>query len=584
MTLRQINEDTIPDTITALDQWICWREENRDGKITKLPTKPYPTTGSCNAKTNDPESWTDFATALNYHLTGGMQTAGVGFVFTADTPIVGIDLDDCRDPDTEALADWAQDIIERLDSYAEVSPSGTGVHILLKGTLPAGRNQRDGVEMYDDGRFFTVTGAHVEGTPEAVKRREDVLRCVHADYVQASAGDEAADAGTAVVAEHMGADGDAAAPASEAVVAVEAGVYPGDWCCPTVEQWLTWEPTDRGGIRAAAPWAYGRDQWITWKEASETWTDFATAQDWAGKLPGHRLAFIIRDRDAYPEEDCVLIDYDDVHDPESQAVHPTVREHLAAAASYAAVSRSGTGIHLLCRGSLPAGVQSISDTLPATVAFPDASIEVYASTRLVPMTGVHVACTPTETRTAQAFLDQLADDYATTSRETSDGGSTAYSDAEIAAMEITGDFDAIQDAITYTRPGDIRLQSPITEERSDGTKSRDPIWTQSESGTRLGELADGWVYRDGNIGLDALQVVALEEGIITDERTVPRGHDFFEALDALRDRGAHIPVFTKRTDGSAATPTADAGSGGGPAGAAERSAPPAASEEGDHGR
>lgn len=59
---------------------------------------------------------------MNYHLTGEMQTDGVGFVFTTGTPSAGIELDDCRDPDTEALADRAQDIIERIDSYAEVSP------------------------------------------------------------------------------------------------------------------------------------------------------------------------------------------------------------------------------------------------------------------------------------------------------------------------------------------------------------------------------------------------------------------------------------------------------------------------------
>lgn len=102
------------------------------------------------------------------------------------------------------------------------------------GTRPKARNQRDGVDMYDDGRFFTLMGAHVERVPGAVKRREDALCRVHTDYVQATSGDEGANVGTAVVAENMGADGDAAAPASEAVLAVKDSVYPEGWCGPTV--------------------------------------------------------------------------------------------------------------------------------------------------------------------------------------------------------------------------------------------------------------------------------------------------------------------------------------------------------------
>lgn len=112
---------------------------------------------------------------------------------------------------------------------------------------------------------------------------------------------------------------------------------------PHRERWVTWEPTDRGEIRASAPRAFGRDYSIKLKEAFETWTDFARAQDWAAKLPGHSLAFIILDRDANFEEDCVLIEYDDVRDPGVVGSPPTVREHLAAAESCAAVSRTETG-------------------------------------------------------------------------------------------------------------------------------------------------------------------------------------------------------------------------------------------------
>jgi hypothetical protein len=193
MSIDTITEDTIPDTIREIEQWICWREKDRDGKTTKIPTKPYRTSGSPNAKTDDSSHWRDFDTALNYHRSGRITTSGVGFVFSTETEIVGVDLDSCRNLETGEFDDWAQDVIDRLDSFTEVSPSGTGAHILLKGKLPDGRNRRGDIEMYDEGRFFTVTGEHVDGTPLEIKRRQDSIVGVHLDYVQTDPGDDGQD-------------------------------------------------------------------------------------------------------------------------------------------------------------------------------------------------------------------------------------------------------------------------------------------------------------------------------------------------------------------------------------------------------
>ena len=190
MTLNTISDSNIPDTIRDIQQWICWREEERDGKPTKIPTKPYDTSGSPNARSDEPSHWRDFDTALTYHREGRTKTDGVGFVFSTETEIVGVDLDSCRDSETGDLDGWAQDIVERLDSYTEVSPSGTGVHVLVTGQLPDGRNRRGEIEMYDDGRFFTVTGEHVDGTPLDIHRRQDAIIGVHLDYVQTESDDD----------------------------------------------------------------------------------------------------------------------------------------------------------------------------------------------------------------------------------------------------------------------------------------------------------------------------------------------------------------------------------------------------------
>ncbi len=331
--------------------------------------------------------------------------------------------------------------------------------------------------------------------------------------------------------------------------AVETGTYP----TPVTDrhQWLTWKPTDDGRKIPRAPYLHSDapDRFVDAQDPA-VWTDFETASEWAAKLPGHELAFTIRNRDEYPDEDLVLIDYDDARDPETGAIHPTVREQLEQAASYADVSPSGTGVHLLCKGMVPEGVKTITDTLPADTAFPDAEIEVYDSARYVAMSGDHIQDTPQAVTDCQALLEDLVDEYATVVEGTPDElvGEPTASKEEVAAIDTTDDIQAVFDAIQHTRPSDIRLQSPVTEERSDGSKSLDPSWTTSESGTRLAQVDDRWIYRDGMIGLDALQVVALEEGLITDERTYPSGETFWEAVDALRDRGAHIPEYESARD------------------------------------
>ncbi|RLM91140.1 hypothetical protein [Haloarcula sp. Atlit-7R] len=186
MSSSEIDERLIPDRLAECEQWICWQEVERDGKPTKVPIKPYHTNGTPNASATDPATWRGLQIALEFHQSDRVDTDGIGFVFAPKTSIVGVDLDDCREPDTGDLTDWASDIVERLDSYTEVSPSGRGVHVLLEGELPPGRNRRGDVEMYDEARFFTVTTDHVDGTPETIARRQDALLGVHYEYVQTS--------------------------------------------------------------------------------------------------------------------------------------------------------------------------------------------------------------------------------------------------------------------------------------------------------------------------------------------------------------------------------------------------------------
>jgi putative DNA primase/helicase len=100
-------------------------------------------------------------------------------MFSSQDPYAGVDLDHCRDPATGRIEPWAQDIIGTMDSYSETSASGTGVHIIVVGTLPPKGCKRGDIEMYDTARFFTATGDHLEGTPRTIEPRQAELEALH---------------------------------------------------------------------------------------------------------------------------------------------------------------------------------------------------------------------------------------------------------------------------------------------------------------------------------------------------------------------------------------------------------------------
>lgn len=135
--------------------WVAWADEG--GR--KVPKSPH----GGNAKSNDPSTWGTYAEAEAVCAKNGYS--GVGLMLTDG--YIGIDLDGAVE-DGE-IADWAQEIIGRFDSYTELSPSGTGVHIIgwsnVEQVGPIGRNNRRGVEVYNHGRYFTVTGNAVNDAP-----------------------------------------------------------------------------------------------------------------------------------------------------------------------------------------------------------------------------------------------------------------------------------------------------------------------------------------------------------------------------------------------------------------------------------
>lgn len=162
--------------LATIAQWVCWKAiQEGEGKPRKAPLDVH--TGRFGSST-DAATWGTLAQAKAARKR--YKGTGVGFVFTKDAGIVGIDLDNCVDEAGE-IAGWAQGIIEAVASYTEFSPSGRGVHILAKGAIPAAVRTAQ-VEMYDTGRYFTVTGKQVEGTAAGLECRQEVITALYEQY------------------------------------------------------------------------------------------------------------------------------------------------------------------------------------------------------------------------------------------------------------------------------------------------------------------------------------------------------------------------------------------------------------------
>jgi putative DNA primase/helicase len=153
----RIIPDAIPSELKALPQWVVWRYFWQSEKWDKPPLCARD--GNL-ASTTSPRSWGTFDEAMNAYASGLFD--GIGFVFAKKGRLVGIDLDHCRDAKTGDIAPWAQDIIDAFMTYTEVSPSGTGIHLIAAGTLPGKGVKTPCGEMYDTARYLTVTGHRLE--------------------------------------------------------------------------------------------------------------------------------------------------------------------------------------------------------------------------------------------------------------------------------------------------------------------------------------------------------------------------------------------------------------------------------------
>lgn len=168
---------SFPDGPKQYRQWVLWKYKlNKDEKWTKVPYN----LGGWKASHSDSRTWCHYEPVCLKWQRESDKYSGIGFVFTDEDPYTGIDLDKCLDDDG-ILKPWSDNLLFELDTYAEWSPSGKGVHIFAEAKLPPeGKKKPElGIEMYDQYRYFTVTGWHIEGTPLTIESRQEQVESVH---------------------------------------------------------------------------------------------------------------------------------------------------------------------------------------------------------------------------------------------------------------------------------------------------------------------------------------------------------------------------------------------------------------------
>ena len=166
---RKVNPENIPAEMKGIPHWVVWRGELRGGKWTK---PPYDAKTRRDASTKDPSTWTDFDTALSVYQGGGYD--GIGFVLTKPLSLVGFDFDHCM-PGGEITPE-VQGFLDQLQSYTEFSPTD-GIRALAFGKKPGYARCKipaKGYEVYETGRYLTITGHSVNGHARIEKRQPEI--------------------------------------------------------------------------------------------------------------------------------------------------------------------------------------------------------------------------------------------------------------------------------------------------------------------------------------------------------------------------------------------------------------------------
>jgi putative DNA primase/helicase len=202
----------IPRELQEVPRWVCWAYTWSGAK--KKWDKPPRRADGRLASSTDAATWCGFGRAVGAVTCGVSRFDGIGHALAGDG-LVAVDLDRCiaeghastvRVGDLDGVDAWARSIVIDLDSYTELSPSGRGLRVFVRGSLPPESGNRKGCfEVYDLARYVTVTGDRIATMPEEIEARQIALETVVArmlplrsvrapsprEHIASGAGDEA---------------------------------------------------------------------------------------------------------------------------------------------------------------------------------------------------------------------------------------------------------------------------------------------------------------------------------------------------------------------------------------------------------
>jgi hypothetical protein len=158
------NHDNVPDELKEAEAWLCCDEN-------KVPLIAMPSGAVYAASSTEPATWRTYDEAYTAWRGNEWSFAGIGRVIRAEEDLVGVDLDKCVSREGE-LTPWAEAILERLDSYGEISPSKTGVKVWVRASTITRAHAKPGLEIYPRGRYFTVTGLVLNSRDIATRDEE----------------------------------------------------------------------------------------------------------------------------------------------------------------------------------------------------------------------------------------------------------------------------------------------------------------------------------------------------------------------------------------------------------------------------
>lgn len=179
----------IPEDMRGFKNWVLWKYEPRKDNPNKPAKVPY-RTRTQKARVSNPVTWSNLDYVIRQITRYPEKFDGIGFVFSENTGLVGVDFDHIRVNETGEIDPVALEEIRALNSYTEISPSGTGVHVICKGVMPAAGRRQDNREMYSDSHFLTFTGDKLPDTPTTINEAQEAINTYYEKWFSKSTDDK----------------------------------------------------------------------------------------------------------------------------------------------------------------------------------------------------------------------------------------------------------------------------------------------------------------------------------------------------------------------------------------------------------